>query len=121
MNDREHLATLVATLAIEAIEKNAVHIADDALLLLRIGKQANTLAVRRCNGEGHWEGGRWHWDDADEARADRKQYKLHEKAQAIAARYNATTEIGGDPRGCVLRIFFKSGVRNGWGEGYGVA
>lgn len=121
MNDREHLATLVATLAIEAIDKNAVHIADDALALRRIGKSAHNLSVRACNGEGHWEAGRWQWDDADEARADRKRAKMLEKAQAIADRYNATATIEGDPRGYVMRLHFKSGARNGWGEGYGVA
>lgn len=121
MNKREHIATLAAILALEAKVKNAVWIADDTLLLLHLGNQAHTLAIRACNGEGHWQDGRWHWDDNDEARANRKRAKLLDKAQKIAERYDASATIKGDPRGYVLRLHFKSGARNGFGDGYGIA
>jgi|SRR4051812_21773207 hypothetical protein len=121
-NDREHLATLAALLAMNmAKEASPIAVARDAIALIRIGKQANTLATRQCNGEGHWENGRWNWDDSDEARAEKRRATMRKNAQKIADDYGATVELGGDPRGYVLRLHLPSHVRNGFGDGWGVA
>jgi hypothetical protein len=110
-NDREHLATLAAMLAMNATKQaSPIAVARDALALIRIGRQAATLSVRQCNGEGHWEGGRWHWDDADEARAEKRRATMRKNAQKIADDYGATIELGGDPRGYVLRLHLASDV-----------
>jgi hypothetical protein len=91
------------------------------MALIRIGKQAHTLAVRECNGEGHWQDGRWHWDDNDTERAGRRRDKMYARAQKIAKDYGAKVSIGGDPRGYVLRLHLPSHIRNGFGDGWGVA
>lgn len=119
-NDREHLATLAALLAIEAQPGARPHlIARDALELLRIGRATATQAVRQCNGEGR-DGP---WNDADEARHEKRRATWRAKAEAIAVQYGAKVELGGDPRGYVLRLIFpeKKGHKNGWGDGWGVA
>lgn len=118
MNNREHLATLAARLALEAKEQQSpVKTARDALALVRIGRSAATLATRYCNGEGHWEGGRWVWTEEDDKRCDRRRDAMHKKAQAIADDYGARVELGGDPRGYVLKLHFGDAK----GEGFGVA
>lgn len=120
-NDREHLATLAALLAMNAPHPNATAAARDAMALLRIGSSLHTLAVRECNGEGHWENGGWHWDDNDTARADRKRTNLAAKARKIADDYGCKVAVGGDPRGYVLRMHFPSHIRNGFADGWGIA
>lgn len=123
MNDREHLATLAALLAMNAAKAaSPIAVARDALALLRIGRQASTLAVRQCNGEGHWADGRWNWNDADDARAEKHRTTIRKNAQKIADDYGATIELGGDPRGYVLRLHLASKASNTFtSDGWGVA
>jgi hypothetical protein len=107
-------------------------VAADALALLRIGASVARWAVRACNGEGHHtfmpagpynQTARtvWAWDAEDDAAKDRADARALKRASDIAARYGATVEIGGDPRGYVLRLHLASGRKNCWGEGWGVA
>lgn len=128
-----HSATTMARVGAQLHPPHVV--AEDAIALLRIGASVSRWAVRACNGEGHREtvatydkfgayaGDRWSWawDDADTAAMDKADARALKRASEIAARYGATVEIGGDPRGYVLRLHLASGRKNGWGEGWGVA
>lgn len=102
-------------------------VAADALALLRIGASVSNWAVRYCNGQGsEWRaypngGGAYVWTEKDDAAKGKADARALAKASDIAARYGATVEIGGDPRGYVLRLHLASGLKNGWGEGWGVA
>lgn len=102
-------------------------VAADVVALLRIGASVARWAVRYCNGEGReWRqwpngGGSYVWGDADDAAKEKADASALKRASEIAARYGATVEIGGDPRGYVLRLHLASGRNNGWGEGWGVA
>lgn len=106
---------------------SAEMIATDALALLRIGASVSHWAMRYCNGQGsEWRAypngtGAYVWTDMDDAAKEKADARALAKASEIAARYSATVEIGGDPRGYVLRLHLASGRKNGWGDGWGVA
>lgn len=99
-------------------------IAADAMALARIGASVTRWAVAACNGIVRYQGngiscGTWH--DSDEAAKERADKRAFTKAQAIADRYGAKVELGGDPRGCVLRLHLESKRTNGFAsEGWGV-
>lgn len=133
-------AELAACLMLEAsrrldppdyVDPSPAAVAANAMALLRIGAGVKRWAERACNGEGHQEwrkglsahGGRWEWawNDSDTAAHEKADKRAHAKASEIAARYGATVEIGGDPRGFVLRLHLASGRKNGMGDGWGVA
>lgn len=120
-----HSATIKARVGAQLHPPHVV--AADALALLRIGASVARWAVRACNGEGReWHqwpngGGSYVWGNADDAAKEKADARALAKASEIAARYGATVEIGGDPRGYVLRLHLASGRKNGWGEGWGVA
>lgn len=131
-SDLEHAMELAAALAHEAawIQRSktrpayyaepAPHLnARHGLDLIRIGKRVATRAVRACNGEGWEKYG--HWTEKDKARRERADAKAQAKAQSIADEYGARVELGGDPRGYVMRLHMRSGRKNGWGDGWGVA
>lgn len=118
---KQHLAELVAILA---TEPDGGHrpphlIAQDALKLLRLGARAATLSVRLCNGEG------WHgrgWNDADEKCYEKSRERILRDCNGIAAHYNATCTLGGDPRGYVLKLQLKTKRNNTFGnDGWGIA
>lgn len=132
MSRTHDAATLAALLSAEAHDTNADReapaphiVAEDALALMRIGATVKRWAVRACNGEGRYlpnATGRfgWVWDETDNAAKDKADARNLKKATEIAARYGATVEIGGDPRGYTLRLHLASGRKNSWGEGWGV-
>jgi len=99
-------------------------IAVDAIALLRIGAGLKRWAERACNGIERYQGnGIWcgMWTERDEAAKDRADARYAAKATEIAARYGATVQIDGDPRGYVLRLILASGRTNGFGAGWGIA
>ena len=100
-------------------------IAEDALVLLRIGAHVKRWAERACNGIERYQGnGIWcgTWTEADDAAKNRADARHLKRATEIAARYGATAIVGGDPRGYVLRLILASGHSNTFGnDGWGVA
>lgn len=119
---RQHLAELVATLATEPDggHRQPHLIAQDAIKLLRLGARAATLSVRLCNDEG-WQR-RGVWDDKDETKYEKTRERILRDCNGIAAHYNATCALGGDPRGYVLKLHLRSKRSNTLGnDGWGVA
>ena len=116
MKTRNELAHLSAILAFRCNHKNPAWVASDALLLCRIGATAARLATALCNGQ------------IEQDEFDRKKSRLLPRLTEAAARYDVRFEIGGDPRGYVLRMFAKDGRSqklrgNTWGgdeAGYGI-
>lgn len=123
MHDKmQHACKLTAILATELNggHRGAHLIAQDALRLLKLGRRAATLSVRLCNGEGWQRYGVW--DDTDEARYERTRERILRECNGIAAHYNATCTLGGDPRGYVLKVQLPSKRSNTFGnDGWGVA
>lgn len=127
MSKVENIATLAAVLATENPTKAIVpHIvARDCAALISLARAAQRVALTRCNGIERWN------DQAkmrlaslteeDEARLDKATDRTRAKAGEIAAKYGATAEVGGDPRGYVLRLRLASGRSNSFaGEGWGI-
>ena len=115
----QHAAELAAILATEGAPHGAHRAASDALRLIALGRRASNLAVRLCNGEGRQRG---RWDDVDEARYEKAKERIRRDASSIAAHYNATVDVGGDPRGYVLKLHLQSKRSNSfadntWGVG----
>ena len=91
----------------------AAHVAArDALALIRLGKGVARRAVQVCNGILRYDANTRAvlntWTEADEASRERADERAKAKAEAILARYGATVKLGGDPRGCVMRVNFRS-------------
>lgn len=120
-SDMRAVAELAAVLSAEICGQElrvAPHlIADDVMALRRIAISTKRWAEASCNG--YTPSGR-RWDDAAEKAKDRADARALAAAQAIADRYGAKAEVGGDPRGFTLRLHLASGRRNGWGDGWGI-
>ena len=116
MKTRKELAHLAAVLAFRCNHKNPAWVEADALLLCRIGATASRIATALCNGE----------IQQDQFAA--KKARLLPRLAEAASRYDVRFEIGGDPRGYVLRMFPADGRSaklrgNTWGgdeSGYGI-
>lgn len=119
-------AYLAAILATERLERpNAYLAARDAESLVRLGKRAALIAVKRCNGIKRWSPAFRQmindWTEDDEARADKACDKIAKDAAKILEPYGATDiEASGDPRGFCLTFRLASGRsnsfdRNRWG------
>lgn len=85
--------------------------------LVRLGKRAQRIAERRCNGVERYDStaGRVMsaWTDADEKAADRACEKIKVEAiEALAAFEVFGVEVGGDPRGFTLKFRLPSGESN---------
>jgi hypothetical protein len=107
----------------------APHIAArDALALIRIGKGVARRAVQMCNGIPRWDAKLRmminDYTEEDETRRERADGKAKAKAETILARYGASVQLGGDPRGYVMRLHFGSDNLPGRAvphDGWGVA
>lgn len=116
MKTRNELAHLAAVLALRSSHKNPQWVSDDSLLLCRIAATATRIATALCNGEMQ-----------QDTFASKKK-RLAARLDYLRARYDVRFEIGGDPRGYVLRMFAGDGRSaklrgNGWGgdeAGYGI-
>jgi hypothetical protein len=86
--------------------------ARDALALIRIGKGVARRAFDECNGVLRYDeksrSMQRFWTEADGERRERLDGKAKQKAETILARYGATVKLGGDPRGYVMRLHFRS-------------
>lgn len=117
------IAGLAAVLASEGRKVPPHIIAADTLALRRLGAGFSRRAVMACNGVRRWHGrDGWiqGWTEGDEAAKERADDRAKAKAAEIAKRYRAKVTTHGDPRGCVFRLHFRSGRRNGMGDGWGV-
>ena len=97
-------------------------------LLLRYAARHKKLAEADCNGPGDYinripypEAGRLldNW----QAHLDLQVSMLETKIVAVCTPFKLRCELGGDPRGYTVRLYFKSGIYNTWGggeAGYGV-
>lgn len=112
-------ARLAAVLAREPAGacRSAYHCAKAAEILVRLGRRAQRIAERRCNGVERYDSkaGRVlaSWTEADEKAADRACEKI--KVEAIAALVDFEVfgvEVGGDPRGYCLKFRLPSGASN---------
>lgn len=108
------LAELTALLFETQLRRHAeivpLAVARDATLLQRLGRSLQSLAIAHCN-------------HGLTARQERRQKSLCEHASAVASRYDATVDCGGDPRGYVLKIILPTGRYNTWGgkeSGWGI-
>lgn len=98
----------------------------DAATLLGLAQDAHTLAELRCNGvprrQPHANGGTFvgpSWIDVDEEAAEAIESELLRCGLEIVRKYGGhALHVGGDPRGSCYRAEFKSGRRNGWGDGF---
>lgn len=120
------VAVLAAVLTAEIahlgpLPGDATRTAADAAELARIAAGAKRRSERACNGNGHYDGRSWVWDETDDAKRERSDARATARANEILAPYGATVlEIGGDPRGPGMRVSLASGARNGWGDGWAV-
>ena len=97
-------------------------------LLLRYAARHKRLAEADCNGPGdrinrtpyplagilieNWQ-----------AHLDLQVARLEFKIAAVCKPFKLRCELGGDPRGYTVKLFFKSAIYNTWGgceSGYGV-
>ena len=118
MKSRKEIAELAAVLAERAAvtgKFNRAWIAGDTLLIARIAVAANTKACALCNG------------DIEQDKFDKAKERLYKHLEPLAAQYAVRFEIGGDPRGYVLKMFANDGTApisgNTWGgdeSGYGI-
>ena len=119
------IAELAAVLACEGRKVPPHIVAADALALRRIGAGFARRAVMACNGIQRYDAKARQsfatWTEADELAKERADDRAKAKAAEIAKRYRAKVTTHGDPRGCVMRLHFRSGRRNGMGDGWGVA
>lgn len=87
-------------------------VARDALALIRIGKGVARRAVQLCNGIPRYDVKSRSmlntWTEADDARRERLDGAAKQKAENILLRYGASVKLGGDPRGYVMKIRFRS-------------
>jgi hypothetical protein len=91
MKTRKEIAKLAAVLAVRC--GNLALVADDTMLLARIGAAAETKAEQLCN------------DEIEQWKFDLAQYRLCVRLKPLVGRYAVRFEIGGDPRGYVLKMF----------------
>ena len=118
------IAELAAVLASEGRKVPPHIVAADTLALRRIAAGFHRRAVMACNGVRRWhsrDGWIQDWSEADELAKEHADDRARAKAAEIAKRYRAKVTTHGDPRGCVLRLHFRSGRRNGMGDGWGIA
>lgn len=114
MKTRKQVAELAALLAGRRAVNNPHWTAEDTLTICRIATTAQRIAVALCNG------------DIEQDRFDATKSRLLKKLEPLVAPYGVRFEIGGDPRGPVLRMHSatKQPLKgNTWGgdeEGYGI-
>lgn len=125
--DPSDAARLAATLAREpaGAARSAYHCAKAAETIVRLGKRAQRIAEKRCNGVERYDSkaGRMlaSWTEADEKAADRACEKIKVEAIATLADFEVfAVTVGGDPRGFCLTFKLPSGesnsfTRDGWG------
>lgn len=104
-----HLAALLSRIAL-AIDPqpNPYIVALDAGKLFGLAKQLSALSIAYCN-------------HGLTPRQETRRENLAAKVKEIASWYGLTAETYGDPRGYVVRLTGPGIVKNGMGDGFGVA
>jgi hypothetical protein len=119
MKSRKEVAVLAALLAVRRSEgklsqSHAWGVTEDTMLICRIATSASTIAVALSNG----------WIEQDQF--ERKKERLLKRLEQFQEPYKVRFEIGGDPRGWVLRMFsttaqpIKGNTLGGDEDGYGI-
>lgn len=103
MKSRLQIAELAALLASRKTDLtkegwSQFRTAQDTLLICRVAASAETIAVQLCNGV------------ISQELFEHKQGKLLAKIKPLQEPYKVRFEIGGDPRGCVLKMFNAGGA-----------
>ena len=123
---------LAAVLATETLPKNGEPIgniyyraARDAAALCSLGRKAQRLGEKRCNGVQRYDAKARlvlaSWTEADEQAAERVAEKIKAEALAILEPYGATlVTVTGDPRGYCVKFKLASGRSNGMSGEWGV-
>lgn len=87
----------------------ADRIAVDAMKLQRLGRQAFTNAIHRCNGT------------KDEVKCIAANMRYLAQATEILKPYGLKAKVGGEPRGCCLHILGLRGhTMGGDSDGFGI-
>ena len=102
------IAEFGAILAREVPDMRPYSVGDLAANLIRLGKRANTLAVALCNG--------WVEQGAYDRRHEAIKAKLDGLADGLFLTAGWGYSVGGDPRGCVLKLTVPSGYTNDFGR-----
>ena len=103
----QEVMMFVATLQMEMPNQAPQITVHDAKAIMRLGQFHASAAVHLCNVPNYRE--------KYSARASHVVVKLRE----ILKRYGATATVGGDPRGCTVKLILRSKRTNDFGgEGY---
>lgn len=94
--------------------------------LHRFDRALHRLAEEECNGwpksVREMRGGKlyiYNVEDVERGEfCQRKEARIRTTVQNMMAQIGVVVEFGGDPRGAVMRLHFKDGARNGWGDGW---
>jgi hypothetical protein len=105
------VAELAVNLARISGVTNAWKVADVASKLTSLELSAQRHAERLCNEPVP--------EDVDSKTRARHAKRAADQLARLDL-YSVKVEIGGDPRGCCLRLFHPAIARNGWGDGYAV-
>ncbi len=118
MKTRHEIAELAVLLARRSKLSKCISangIANDALALIRLGSQATTAATNLCNVANY------------QNTFEKRKASILARLAPFERAYNVTFEVGGDPRGCVLKMHAVKGSKplagNTWGgdeSGYGI-
>jgi hypothetical protein len=84
-----------------------------ATKLLRYGATLGRLAEEQCNGYQTYDG---RWDEKATERSERKEARIREQAEKVAASIGCKVITQGDPRGNVLKVVVPDGYTNDWGR-----
>lgn len=113
MKTRKQIAELAAILATR-IHRKPHRIAEDVMLLSRMGAAAETIAVRLCNG------------DINQDQFEKRKGSIAKRLKEVEETYSVRFGIGGDPRGYVLKMYSQNdkpifgNTLGGDEEGYGI-
>ena len=93
-------------------------------LILRHAVTHHRLAIMDCNGPEHLQNGYW-WDRPEERKAaesewydwkERRQAQVENRLQELASDLAVRLMLGGDPRGCTVKLETpKTRRHNSWG------